>query len=107
MKDKIKEAVWQLIEQHYNVDRGCPNILTAKNPYGSNQIDQIGEEIAEMVNQILQSIVIPEELKEEEEAIEFPEPEFILDLDDESRDDGDGTDAEYEDDDLIPWMGMD
>lgn len=74
----MKEVVWQLIEKHYNVDRGCPQVLIAKEILiGSNPIDQIGEQIADVVEKLVIASLDPKPDQEDE---------------------ADGTD-----DDNIPW----
>ena len=62
MKDNIKEILWMLIEQHYSVNRSHPHVLTAKRPYNSNQINQIGDDLFDA---FMQMIVLLEERERE------------------------------------------
>jgi len=82
LQEQMKEVVWQLIEKYYNVDRACPQILTAKQILiGLNPIDNIGEHIANAVEKLiaanleLASASEPMESKPEDEEDTFEEEE--------------------------------
>ena len=69
---QIKEILWKLIEKHYNVDRRQPQVLTAKAlALGPNPIDQIGDSleliIDELLNQAIDDFVQAQEEKAREE----------------------------------------
>lgn len=54
LRDQIKEIVWQLIEKHYSVDRKQPQVLIAKEILiGANPIDEIGEQLAAIVEKAM------------------------------------------------------
>jgi hypothetical protein len=56
IKDQIKAALWDLIEEHYNLDRKSPQILTAKKLLlGKNPIDDISDRFADLIEQIIES----------------------------------------------------
>lgn len=102
MKEDIKETLWQLIEEYYNVNRNDPHLLIAKQ-IGTNPIDQIGEQLGSMMESLVQSII--ESLQQSEQDKEDDEVDvdaideemddaqineerffgFILDPDDEAR----------------------
>jgi hypothetical protein len=56
IRQQIKQALWQLLDQHYNVDHNQPYVLIAKNHYGKNQVDQIGESLGTMVEMIISQL---------------------------------------------------
>lgn len=83
LKDQMKELLWQLIEKHYNVDRQQPQILTSKKLLvGFNPIDQIGEQLADVVEKLVLANLDPKE---------------------EAKDDSDGTDDDDSTDEPDPW----
>lgn len=53
LKIQLREAVWQIIEEHYNVDRKEPTILIAKKPMSGNSIDKVADELSETIEQLL------------------------------------------------------
>jgi len=84
IKQQIKETLWDLLEQYYNVDRKLPSILISKNPT-SNNIDKVGDKLGDIVEQIIVSLykdIVKEEKQEEkpktkQASTEFDEDEFM------------------------------
>jgi hypothetical protein len=56
-QDKFKEAFWQLVEKHYNVDRKDPALLIAKNPLMGNPIDKLGDDLLVIFNDLLNQVI--------------------------------------------------
>jgi len=52
IKNQIKEVVWSLVQKYYNVDRRDPAVLIRKS-LNQNSIDRIGEDLGELVQEIL------------------------------------------------------
>ena len=68
-KDQIKDALWILVQQYYNVDRKNPNVLTYKKVSG-NGIDKIGEQLGLLVEQAML-------IQKVKQRTEFDEDNFI------------------------------
>ncbi len=81
MKDQLKEALWQLIEKYYNVNRKDPHLLIAKNPLRENSIDKIADEYSTMIEDLLRQITSatpePEEPTPPDESSE-PDETYIV-----------------------------
>lgn len=73
LKDQVKQLVWELIEEEYNVDRREPHLLTAKKILSGNQIDRIGEKIATVVEQIIIETAANYSKQSDETSQFFPE----------------------------------
>jgi hypothetical protein len=67
----VNELLWRLIEQHYNVDRNCPQLLTARNLLFTkvNPVDQISEDMADFIERLF---IQAATLKTEEEEKKDP-----------------------------------
>jgi len=70
LKQQIQNQLWKMIEQHYNVDRGNPQILTAKKILSGNPIDQIGEELCYIIESLIKDTIVTttKKIKSESES---------------------------------------